>query len=150
MAQKDNATCLICGKGYYVCLSCRDAIKTAPWKSYTDTSEHYKVFQIVKGFHNGVYSKEEAKSKLNNVDLSDLSDYRQKIKDVIDEILKEDKQIIVKEDKEVVVEEELVQPVNDDVETVEEAEDFSVEEIAVVENIETPVVSRKRNYKVEE
>ena len=94
MTQKNNATCLICGKEYYVCLSCRDSMKISPWKTYTDTSEHYKVFQIVKGFHNGVYNKEEAKSKLNNVDLSDLNNYRQKIKDVIKDILEEDKPIV--------------------------------------------------------
>ena len=130
MTQKNNATCLICGKEYYVCLSCRDSMKISPWKTYTDTSEHYKVFQIVKGFHNGVYNKEEAKSKLNNVDLSDLNNYRQKIKDVIKDILEEDKPIVK-------VIENVEKPV--DIITVEETEEV----------VEKPIYSRKRNYKVE-
>ena len=127
MTQKNNATCLICGKEYYVCLSCRDSMKISPWKTYTDTSEHYKIFQIVKGFHNGVYNKEEAKSKLNKVDLSDLNNYRQKIKDVIKDILEEDKPIIEKIEESV------------DIATVEETEEV----------IEKPIYSRKRNYKAE-
>ncbi len=54
MAEKNNAVCDICGKEYYVCLSCSDAMKLHPYKSFTDTAEHFKIFQVVKGFLNGV------------------------------------------------------------------------------------------------
>ena len=64
MAEKNNATCCICGREYHKCLSCKDSMKLQPWKSVTDTSECYKVFQAVKGFSTGVYNKNEFKSKL--------------------------------------------------------------------------------------
>lgn len=89
--QKNNTTCAICGKGYYLCMSCEDVKKLSPWKLYTDCPEHYKVFQIIKGYNVGVYSKTEAKNKLlNNVDLSDMVDFRDIIKEKINEIKSDD------------------------------------------------------------
>lgn len=93
MTEKINATCSICGKGYYKCLSCKDIMNLSPWKLHTDTSEHYKVFQILRGYSTKVYSKDEAKSKLQMVDLSDFNDLRDNIKNVINEIIKENKKI---------------------------------------------------------
>lgn len=90
MAEKNNATCSICGRGYHKCLSCRDAMKLQPWKMFTDTAECYKVFQVIKGFSTGVYSKDEFKSKLKTVDLSDLENYRDHIKILIKDALKEE------------------------------------------------------------
>lgn len=87
--QKNNATCGICGKPYHICMSCRDSMQLQPWKTFTDTSEHYKVFQIVRGLSTGVYTKVEAKEKLKNVDLHDLSEFRPHIKAIIEEVLKE-------------------------------------------------------------
>lgn len=89
MAEKNNATCSICGKEYHLCLSCKDSIQLAPWKRFTDTSEHYKVFQIVKGFSTGVYTKEEARNKFKNVDLEDVESFRPHIRDIVKDILKE-------------------------------------------------------------
>ena len=63
MVEKNNATCSICGRGYYMCLSCKDMMKLNPWKRHTDTSDHYKIYQILHGFNTGVYIKEEAKGK---------------------------------------------------------------------------------------
>lgn len=90
MAERYNSTCSICGKPYYVCMSCKDSMQLHPYKSFTDTAEHYKVFQVVRGFSTGVYGKDEFKSKLKNVDLSDLEDYRPHIKDLIKDALKEE------------------------------------------------------------
>lgn len=89
MAEKNNATCSICGRDYHVCLSCRDSVQLAPWKVHTDTAEHYKIYQIIRGFSTGVYDKNEAKDKLKNVDLSDLNELRPNIKKIIKDILKE-------------------------------------------------------------
>ena len=93
MAEKINATCSICGKGYYKCLSCQAEIKAAPWKQYTDTSEHYKIFQVIRGYNIGVYTKEEANEKLQSIDLSDLNELRDNIKKTIKDIMKEDKKV---------------------------------------------------------
>ena len=90
--KKNNATCKICGKGYYSCLSCNDQKRLYPWKMYTDTSEHYKVFQVIHGYSIGLYDKKEAKGKLDNVDLSDLDSFKDNIKNIVKEILKEENQ----------------------------------------------------------
>lgn len=132
MAEKNNATCSICGKEYYACLACRDSVQLAPWKIHTDTSEHYKVFQIVRGYSTGVYNKEEAKEKFKNIDLSDLNTFRPHIKSLIKDILKEEKQVV---------------------KSVEKAEEANETKNTIVKKekqvVENTTVSRKKNYKVE-
>lgn len=130
MQEKNNATCSICGSSYHRCLSCRDTMKLQPWKMFTDSAEHYKVFQAVRGYNTGVYTKDEFKSKLKNIDLSDLENYKENIKALIKDVLKE--KSVAK--------------------TVEKAEEpIEVETVAATEEVavEKPVVSRKRNYKVD-
>lgn len=122
MAERNNAVCDICGKEYYVCLSCSDAMRLHPYKSFTDTAEHFKIFQVVKGFLTGVYSKEEAKEKFKNIDLKDIDSFKPHIKKIIKDILKEEKVDV----KEVIV-----------------------EEAAIDEIVAKPAVTRKKNSKVE-
>lgn len=87
MAEKNNAFCSICGRGYYMCKSCRDTVELNPWKLHTDTSEHFQIYQIIHGYSVGVYDKAEANAKLKNVDLSELASFRDNIKIVIKDIL---------------------------------------------------------------
>jgi hypothetical protein len=91
MAVNNNSTCDICGSKYHVCMSCKDSIKLQPWKIYCCSSDCYKTFQVVRGFSTGVYTKDEFKSKLKNIDLSNLENYREHIKVLIKDVLKEDK-----------------------------------------------------------
>ena len=122
MAEKSNATCKICGEPYYVCMSCANSMKAHPWKVFTDTSEHYKVFQVVRGLSTGVYTKDEAKEKFKNIDLKDIESFRPHIRDIVKDVLKEEKV---------------------------DVEEIAVEEMVTDEVIVKPTVSRKRNYKVE-
>lgn len=124
MGEQNNATCSICGNGYHLCISCKDSVKLHPWKMHTDSASCYQVFQVVKGYSTGVYNREEFKSKLKNIDLSNLENYRDHIKLLIKDVLKEDE---IVDEKPVVT------------------EILTVEEKVVVEK---PVVSRKRDYKV--
>lgn len=134
MAEKNNAVCSICGKGYYACMSCADTMKLHPWKTYTDTQECFKVFQVVRGFSTGVYTKEEAKEKLQNVDLKDVDSFRPHIKKIIKDILKEN-EVVEKVENNVIVE---------DIVKVDETD-----ESTKTENVIKTAYSRKRNYKVE-
>lgn len=95
MGEQNNATCSICGSPYYLCLSCKDSIKLHPWKIHCCSPDCYKTFQVVKGYNTGVYTKEEFKSKLKNIDLSNLENYRENIKVLIKDALKEGKEEIV-------------------------------------------------------
>lgn len=124
---ENNVTCSICGSPYHLCMSCKDSIKLHPYKIHCCSSDCYKVFQVVRGFSSGVYTKNEFKSKLKNMDLSNLENYRENIKILIKDTLKED-EVIVKA------------PV------IEEVVKDATNEKTVVEK---PTVSRKRNYKVE-
>lgn len=119
MVENNNATCSICGNGYHICLSCKDYMKLNPWKVHCCSADCYKTFQVVRGFSTGVYTKDEFKSRLKNIDLSNLDNYREHIKSLIVDALKED---------------EVTKPVEE-----------VVAEKAIVEK---PVYSRKRNYKV--
>ena len=55
---KNNCTCAICGKGYYVCLPCSKP-ETNTWKLHTCTTEHYKVYSVIHGYSSGIYTKKE-------------------------------------------------------------------------------------------
>ena len=123
MAEKKNATCKICGKPYYICMSCSDSMKAHPWKIFTDTSEHYKVFQVVRGLSTGVYTKDEAKEKFKNIDLKDIESFRPHIKDIIKDVLKEEEKVDV--------------------------EKVATEEVAIDEVVKKTTVSRKKNYRAE-
>lgn len=85
--QKNNATCSICGKAYYMCNSCKDMKNLQPYKLHTDTVEHFKVYQIIHGYSTGVYDIAETKAKLQTVDLSDMKDYKDNINKIIKTIL---------------------------------------------------------------
>ena len=129
MAEKNNAKCSICGRDYYACLACKDSMSLSPWKSFTDTAEHYKVFQVVRGFSTGVYSKDEARTKLKNIDLSDIESFRPHINKIVKDILKE----------------EIVEPVIDIEPMV--VEDIKKNEEVTVVSMAAP--SRRKKYKVE-
>lgn len=122
MAEKNNSTCSICGNGYYVCNSCKDSVRLQPWKVHCCSADCYKVYQVVRGFSTGVYTKDEFKSKLNNIDLSNLNNYREHIKDLISDAIKENKKVA-----ESVIENDFTEEVK----------------------TEKPIYSRKRNYKMD-
>ena len=135
MAEKNNAVCSICGKEYYACLSCSDAMRLHPYKSFTDTAEHFKVFQVVRGLSTGVYTKDEAKEKFKNIDLKDIETFRPHIKKIIKDVLKEDKAVV-----------ETTEKIENAV--VEDVVEVKVEETEIAEDVVKSTVSRKRNYKV--
>lgn len=134
---KNNANCKICGKGYYLCMACKNN-RLTPWKVHTDTAEHYKIFTVLRGFNNGVYSKDEAKEKLNNVNLSDLDNMLDSVKIQIKNIMSDKK-----------IDEEKIDNVdNVNIKNIEENRTYDIK------NEETVVtkknVSRKRKSKTVE
>jgi hypothetical protein len=145
---ENNATCSICDKGYYLCLSCKDAIKLAPYKVHCCSADCYKVFQVIRGFSTGVYAKEEFKSKLKNLDLSNLENYREHIKAIIKDALKEEKSVVKAAEK--------IEPVAKNAKSAkfiraDKVDEINKAEVAEAEEevVEKPIISRKRNYKVD-
>jgi hypothetical protein len=125
MAEKNNAKCSICGRDYHMCLSCKDTMSAHPWKMFCDTSDHYQVFQVIRGYNTDVYTKDEARIKLKNINLEDIEDFKPNIKEIVKSILKEENPV--------------VEVVEEPIETVVVTEEVVVDK---------PIVSRKRNYRV--
>lgn len=138
MTEKNNATCSICGKSYYLCMHCKDKMNLHPWKVYCCSPSHFQVSQVVRGFSTGVYNKDEFKSKLQNVDLSDLDSYKEHIRALIKDALKEDE--IIEPEPKPEVEVKVETPVIDEVVT---------EEVSEETVVEVPIYSRKRSYNVD-
>ena len=90
MAENINAYCSICGKGYHICNSCAEQKTFRPWRSITDTIEHYKIYMAIHGYTVSK-NKEDAKAELSTCDLGDMDSFTPDIKKVISKIMAEDK-----------------------------------------------------------
>lgn len=90
MSKGINHWCVVCGKGYHACDSCNDTKSFAPWRTYTDSIEHFKVFAVLKDYRNNMIDKKEAKRLLSNIDLSDRDTFEEGSKKLLNDIFKED------------------------------------------------------------
>ena len=104
MSQELNATCDICGKKYHVCNSCKEVKSFTPWRTVTDTMQHYLIFLALSEYTK-TKDKEKAKEELSKCDLSELDTFNENIKTVIKEIMAEEKEKIVETVSEETVEE---------------------------------------------
>ena len=94
MSQELNATCDICGKKYHICSSCKEVKSFTPWRTVTDTMQHYIIFLALSEYTK-TKDKEKAKEELSKCDLSELDTFNENIKTVIKEIMAEEKEKIV-------------------------------------------------------
>ena len=94
MSQELNATCDICGKKYHICSSCKEVKSFTPWRTVTDTMQHYLIFLALSEYTK-TKDKEKAKEELSKCDLSELDTFNENIKTVIKEIMAEGKEKIV-------------------------------------------------------
>ena len=100
-----NHYCVICGKGYHSCDSCSDIKKFRPWQKIADTSNHYKIYQILNDYVYEVISIAKAQELLKKCDISDYKTFKPNIVKTIDKIIsfKEQKTQPKKVKKETVV-----------------------------------------------
>ena len=103
MSEPLNGVCDICGKRYSVCKTCQTVKTFKPWRTITDTLEHYKIF-IALSEYTRTKNKEEAKEQLSHCDLSDLESFPDRNKNVIKEITVEPKMETVEKAEEIQVE----------------------------------------------
>ena len=104
MSEKYNATCSICGKPYKICRTCQELKSFTPWRTVTDTLQHYAIFLALSEYTK-TKDKEKAKEELSKCDLSELDTFNENIKSVIKEIIAEEKEKIVETVSEETVEE---------------------------------------------
>ena len=92
MSQELNATCDICGKKYHICSSCKEVKSFTPWRTVTDTIQHYLIFLALSEYTK-TKDKEKAKEELSKCDLSELDTFNENIKSVIKEIISVEKNV---------------------------------------------------------
>lgn len=63
-----NRTCQICGKPYYACRKCEEI--NSP-RQTTDRNECYAIYVILTALRQGVITKGEARTKLNDIGITD-------------------------------------------------------------------------------
>lgn len=76
----------MCGIGYHACDSCSKEKNVTPWRSLTDTVEHYKIFMVLRDYKNKLISRAKAKEFLSELDLSDKDNYKDNVKSVLADI----------------------------------------------------------------
>lgn len=86
MGKITKATCVVCGKEYDVCLSCKDQNKIKPWRSIADSAECYKIFLVLTQYNNGYVTKEEAKKQLETITFN-KKDFKESVQEKINEIM---------------------------------------------------------------
>ena len=147
MAENNNAKCSICDKDYYLCLSCKDTLSLNPWRVHTCNAPHYQIYQIIRGYNTNMYTKDEARTRLKNVNLEDVESFRPHITNIIKDILKEEKSVVKPVEK--IVETKIETVIESEVETEKNTVVEDVVKVEESENLVKTAYSRKRNYKVE-
>ena len=121
MSKEINHWCVVCGKGYHACDSCNETKSFTPWRSLTDTIEHFKLFMTLKDYNNKLIDKKEAKKMLSNIDLSNKNSFKDSSKKLLNEILKEDviERKVNRKKSDEVVEAEVAKSVEENIDTEE-------------------------------
>ena len=104
MSEKYNATCAICGQPYKICRTCQEIKSFTPWRTITDTLQHYTLFLVLSEYSR-TKDKTKAKDELSKCDLSEKESFKDSVKNMIDEIMKEDVIKIIEETYEETVKE---------------------------------------------
>lgn len=85
---KKNRVCLTCGEKYSYCPNCNR--KAPSWMSEFHDENCKNIFQICTSFNVGVMSKSEAKTALEQCDLSNKSHFAECVQRDIENIFAED------------------------------------------------------------
>ena len=94
---KGKRTCIVCGKNYTYCPKCGDGDKAETWRYIYDSALCNKIFDVLSAFSFGHIKKEEAKSKLEALNIPKGMKFTDDVKKQIDAILASESK--VKEDK---------------------------------------------------
>lgn len=88
MGEQHNTTCSICGTPYKTCRTCTEIQSFRPWRTVTDTIEHYMIYTAIHGYTISK-NKQQAKLELSKCNLVDISTFNQEVQDIIREIMEE-------------------------------------------------------------
>lgn len=82
-------TCYLCGERYKFCPSCWDDRNEPVWKNTFHSESCARIFQACVDYNMSLISKEDAKSIIENCDLSKQDSFRKDVKDTIKLILED-------------------------------------------------------------
>lgn len=83
--KNDTAVCVVCGKHYKTCLSCRNQ-KLKPWRNIADSINCYKIFLTLSQYNNHHISKDEAKRQLETISYN-KNELKESVRDEITKII---------------------------------------------------------------
>ena len=133
---KLNRTCIVCGRKYEYCSSCKEHSMLEPWHSIFHDNNCREIFNAVSMYEKD--SDEVIKSKLDKCDLSNKNNFHKNIINVIDKLYSSEKNI------EIITEETVVEEI-DEKNTVEVSD--VKEEIVETECKEISPIYKNRNKK---
>lgn len=93
-----DRTCLICKSHYDFCPNCGDYDNQPRWKALFCSENCHDIFNVTNDYSHHMLTQEEAKKKLEGLDLSKRGKITGSIKDSIDEIFGDKKKETVKEE----------------------------------------------------
>lgn len=89
MAQA-NRICKTCGKQYFFCSHCDKSLNSPQWMLMWHDENCKTVFEIASDYAQGRLSKSNAKTKLNDCDLTVFYTFKENIRNIIEDILTEE------------------------------------------------------------
>lgn len=115
---KENTACIVCGKKYHLCIACeRNKATWRPWKVIVDSENCYNIYKVVNDYNFSKITKNEARTLLEKLNLTEVHTFREHIRQKIYEIMKKTKKA-----KPIVIEEPTIDVVerNTTIDVVEE------------------------------
>lgn len=124
MAKQLNHKCIVCGKLYHSCDSCENIKTYSPWRTVTDTFNHYQIYVTIKSLDSNIISQEEALQELRGLGVTESSykDWPEGTQRKLDAIF-EVNPSIVKEDSVTDYFDTIVAPLPEEIKPIDEIED---------------------------
>ena len=88
-----NRICKTCGKKYFFCSNCDKNLNDPQWKLMWHEENCKNIFEIVSSYVQKQIPKEVAKEKLEKCNLREVYTFKENIRLIIEEIIREDKKV---------------------------------------------------------
>ena len=86
MAQKNNRICIVCRKEYSYCGNCSEDRLKEPWHAIYHNANCKDIFNVASDYLAGAITKEEARKKFDDCDLSYKENLHYKILEAVNTV----------------------------------------------------------------
>lgn len=84
---KDERECVICGTHYSYCPNCADYSSEPRWKFLFHDQNCHDIYNVLNNYGAGIITKDEARTKLQGLNLSKKNSFRKDFREQIDDIM---------------------------------------------------------------